>query len=48
MADREILRLEGVHFVRESRQILTGISLTVRAGERWALIGPNGLAKAPF
>lgn len=46
MADREILRLEGVDFVRDSRQILSGIHLTVHAGERWALIGPNGAGKS--
>ncbi|MBP2414102.1 iron complex transport system ATP-binding protein [Arthrobacter stackebrandtii] len=46
MNDREILRLENVDFVRESRQILTDINLTVAAGERWALIGPNGAGKS--
>lgn len=46
MTDREILRLEGVDLVRESRQILTDINLTVRSGERWALIGPNGAGKS--
>ena len=46
MTDREILRLDGVDFVRESRQILTAINLTVLAGERWALIGPNGAGKS--
>lgn len=46
MTDREILRLEGVDVVRESRQILTDINLTIRAGERWALIGPNGAGKS--
>lgn len=46
MTDREILRLDSVDFVRESRQILTDIDVTVRAGERWALIGPNGAGKS--
>ncbi|MFD5224904.1 ABC transporter ATP-binding protein [Microbacterium sp. NPDC058342] len=46
MVDREVLRLEAVDFVRESRQILADIDLTVRAGERWALIGPNGAGKS--
>lgn len=46
MTNLEILRLENVDFVRESRQILTDINLTVRAGERWALIGPNGAGKS--
>lgn len=42
----EILRMAGVDFVRDSRQILTDINLTVRAGEHWALIGPNGAGKS--
>ncbi len=42
----EILRMDGVDFVREARQILTDINLGVRAGERWALIGPNGAGKS--
>lgn len=46
MTDREILRLEAVDFVRETRHILTDVNLTVRAGERWALIGPNGAGKS--
>nr|WP_239117951.1 ATP-binding cassette domain-containing protein [Sphaerisporangium melleum] len=46
LAATEILRLSGVHFVRESKKILTGIDLTVRAGEHWALIGPNGAGKS--
>lgn len=46
MTNREILRLDGVDVVRDSRQILTDINLTVRAGERWALIGPNGAGKS--
>lgn len=46
MTDPEILRLEAVDVVRESRQILNDINLTVRAGEHWALIGPNGAGKS--
>lgn len=46
MSETEILRLDSVHFVRKSRQILTDINLTVRAGEHWALIGPNGAGKS--
>lgn len=42
----EILRLRNVDYVRESRQILTDINLTVNSGEHWALIGPNGAGKS--
>ena len=43
---REILRLEGVGFVRDGRHILADINLSVEAGQRWALIGPNGAGKS--
>src|SRR5690606_27666144 len=38
----EVLSLEGVDLVRSSRLILADIDITIRAGEHWALIGPNG------
>lgn len=46
MAGEEVLRLTGVDFVRDGRQILVGVDLTVRAGEHWALIGANGAGKS--
>ncbi|MCW5253627.1 MULTISPECIES: ABC transporter ATP-binding protein [unclassified Streptomyces] len=46
MTGTEILRVDGVDFVRASRRILTGVDLTVRAGEHWALLGPNGAGKS--
>lgn len=46
MTGVEVLQLERVCFVRESRRILDDIDLTVRAGEHWALIGPNGAGKS--
>ncbi|MFF8618941.1 ABC transporter ATP-binding protein [Streptomyces sp. NPDC015350] len=46
MSNQEILRLEAVGFVRDSRPILSDINLTVREGEHWALIGPNGAGKS--
>lgn len=42
----EILRLESVDVVRSGRQILSGIDMTVNAGEHWALIGANGAGKS--
>ncbi|MHC3002581.1 ABC transporter ATP-binding protein [Gordonia sp. GN26] len=46
MTTPDVLRLDSVDFVRQSRAILSDISLTIRAGERWALIGPNGAGKS--
>src|SRR5664279_5728023 len=42
----EGLRVEGVSFTRGERTILADVDLTVRRGERWALIGPNGVGKS--
>lgn len=42
----EVLRLEAIDFMRQGRRILSGIDLTVRAGEHWALIGANGAGKS--
>ncbi|GAB3820375.1 hypothetical protein GCM10028820_26150 [Tessaracoccus terricola] len=42
----EILRLEGVDFIRDGKEILSDINLRVHAGEHWALIGPNGARKS--
>ncbi|MEU5044907.1 ABC transporter ATP-binding protein [Streptomyces griseorubiginosus] len=43
---REVLRAEEVRVVRDGRPILQEISLTVRAGEHWALLGANGAGKS--
>ncbi|MFF7052298.1 ABC transporter ATP-binding protein [Streptomyces griseorubiginosus] len=43
---REVLRAEGVRVVRDGRPILQETSLTVRAGEHWALLGANGAGKS--
>src|SRR5512140_1194545 len=42
---REEIRFEGISVVRDGRPILTDVSFTVRAGERTALVGPNGGGK---
>jgi iron complex transport system ATP-binding protein len=41
-----VLELDGVTFRRDGKQIIDGISLTVRQGEHWALLGPNGAGKS--
>ncbi|WP_330264348.1 ABC transporter ATP-binding protein [Streptomyces griseorubiginosus] len=43
---REVLRAEDVRVVRDGRAILQEVSLTVRAGEHWALLGANGAGKS--
>ncbi|MER6528727.1 ATP-binding cassette domain-containing protein [Streptomyces sp. NPDC001508] len=41
-----VLHAEDVHVVRDGRPILQEVSLTVRAGEHWALLGANGAGKS--
>ncbi|MGW7548308.1 ABC transporter ATP-binding protein [Streptomyces sp. NPDC054770] len=41
-----VLRADDVHVVRDGRPILQEVSLTVRAGEHWALLGANGAGKS--
>ncbi|MGW0158772.1 ABC transporter ATP-binding protein [Mycobacterium sp. NPDC003323] len=41
-----VLDICEVTFRRDGKQIIDGISLTVRAGEHWALLGPNGAGKS--
>ncbi|MFD4575888.1 ABC transporter ATP-binding protein [Streptomyces sp. NPDC058417] len=42
----EVLRADVVDVVRDGRPILREVSLTVRAGEHWALLGANGAGKS--
>ncbi|HIH45151.1 MAG TPA: ATP-binding cassette domain-containing protein [Candidatus Methanoperedenaceae archaeon] len=45
MDDVPVVHLRGVSFTRNGNRILSGISLRIRRGEHWALIGPNGSGK---
>jgi ABC-type molybdenum transport system ATPase subunit/photorepair protein PhrA len=40
-----VLRVEDVRFVRDGRALLDDVSLNVREGEHWALLGANGAGK---
>lgn len=44
-APAESLRLDDVSFRRDGRAILDRVSLTVRADERWLVLGANGSGK---
>ncbi|MCW2948797.1 MAG: transporter [Actinoallomurus sp.] len=41
-----VLRVEDVRFVRDGRALLDDVSLNVREGEHWALLGANGAGKS--
>lgn len=41
-----MLELKDVDFVRDGKLLLSGVTLTVGEGERWALLGPNGAGKS--
>ncbi|MCA9588525.1 MAG: ABC-F family ATP-binding cassette domain-containing protein [Myxococcales bacterium] len=43
---REVLEVKGVTKSYGDKRVLTDVSLTVRRGERVAIIGPNGLGKS--
>lgn len=40
-----VLQLTGVYLTRAGRKVLNGIDWTVRAGEHWFILGPNGSGK---
>ncbi len=42
---REEIRFDGVSVVRDGRLVLSDVSFAIRAGERTALVGPNGGGK---
>ncbi|GAA4543425.1 ABC transporter ATP-binding protein [Amycolatopsis samaneae] len=41
-----VLRIDDVDFVRDGNYLLDSVSLTVEAGEHWALLGANGAGKS--
>jgi ATPase subunit of ABC transporter with duplicated ATPase domains len=43
---REVLRLEGIKKAFGDNEVLHGVDLTVRRGERLAIMGPNGIGKS--
>src|SRR4051794_10014917 len=43
---REVLEISSVHKAYGAKKVLTDVSLTVRRGEKVAIIGPNGLGKS--
>jgi iron complex transport system ATP-binding protein len=43
--EQAVLRCTGVSLVLDGAQILDGIDWTVRAGERWIVLGANGAGK---
>ncbi|MDQ6650679.1 MAG: ABC transporter ATP-binding protein [Actinomycetota bacterium] len=45
MTDEPVLRLAGVSVLRDESALLQDVSWTVRAGERWVVLGSNGAGK---
>jgi ATPase subunit of ABC transporter with duplicated ATPase domains len=43
---RDVLEIDGVSKAYGAKKVLVDVSLTVRRGERVAIIGPNGLGKS--
>ncbi|MCZ9340467.1 ATP-binding cassette domain-containing protein, partial [Streptomyces sp. TRM76130] len=46
MSTPPVLSVRDVDVVRDGNPILHQVSLTVRAGEHWALLGSNGAGKS--
>ena len=45
-ASPPVLELRDVTYRRDGSEIIRGVGFTVRAGERWALLGQNGAGKS--
>src|SRR5450759_5060380 len=45
MSSDILIRVDGVSVVRDGTALIEDITWDVRAGERWALLGPNGSGK---
>mgnify|MGYP001202633108 CR=1 FL=1 len=41
----EIVRIEGLEIHRGDKKILRGVDWTIRTGEHWVVLGPNGCGK---
>ncbi|MFD0024048.1 ABC transporter ATP-binding protein [Streptomyces sp. NPDC058382] len=41
-----VIRADGVTLVRDGKVLLDSVSMTVRGGEHWALLGANGAGKS--
>lgn len=41
-----MIRADGVTLVRDGKVLLDAVSMTVRSGEHWALLGANGAGKS--
>ena len=45
-APAPVLELRDVTYRRDGKEIIRGVSFTVRPGEHWAMLGPNGAGKS--
>lgn len=43
-----MIKLKDVHFIRNDRPILSDISLELKSGEQWIVLGKNGSGKTTF